>query len=1166
MLGRLPPGSLRHTRLSFANLLALGLCCLFSVLSIGTAMGTTDELPFEIAEGFHVTTAAGDELVHDCFCMTTDGLGRPVVSGPGYIKTLIDDNQDGIYDRAIVWSTIPKQGAQGLWAEGRKILWVGDGGLWSSEDKNGDLVADGTPTKLIEFPTGGEHHVHAIRKGPDGYWYVIAGNFSNGISNLLNDQSSPVSRPRAGTLWRISPDFATKSVWSHGMRNCYDFDFLPDGQIVTFDSDCERESALPWYRPTRVFVLAPGSDAGWCGQTWKDQDEHITMPQTIASLGRGSPTGVAVYTHNTFPSKYHGAAFVLDWTFGRVIAVMPSRNLPESQRVPNRIPAVNFMQTTGVNGFAPTDLCVANNGDLLVCTGGRGTKGAIYRVAPLAMTDSPEITTNSETDSVSETDSMSRNPTENVATLFERALRTQRIDESSANLIAKTLNTPCPWDSWSESQWRKNLLPKHYDMLLQIVTDELPIDCDESSAASLKLLAAQILTRTGASVPTNAIIRAVSSPSPSSKLAGWWLVGRGVITNVQRDAIKIQGYASAAMIPETQTRWGDHLGSELPRLCLEAFGLKKWPMARLEPFQVESTPAGNSLRRTWLWALNRSPAPLISKQDTAKLDMFLAKRWFGPGLQNLDTRLLDFLATWFPKNHESLDERERLEFLAALQSALGDRKGTLPQQTDPANPDVLDGYKALGVRQLPDHVRKAWVDWLLYLIDQAHNSDAEHLEIEAIRTLAMFEPADSKVVEILLGLTGPKTHPTFDIHLLCAIACCTSTRSEETSAKIASLLIGVVRKLEQAGMHTDNQWPKRIQQLVSALMARDSKLASAFAVTPGQSCANDIVLINAFPVDTQAKVRERLQRELLQSEPSSWSNAIVRYALQSQPLSSDTLNALRKALEVPELRRVAIELLSNYPNAQDYKTYLETLSGSDRTIWGIAWRGLQSLPVTLADEEWPIMAKLVSETCNSSSTLPQDAVLVRARSAAKQLGIANPPASNNWNEWGPFLREHLADEVYEQLSQPKVKLDWAARMKQSERLQGNLEAGKILYDQKCASCHGTQTALGPSLAGVAKRFSRMDLGTAIFEPSRDVSDRYRAVRILTVDGEVYTGLVVYSAADGTTISTATGQIIRVNKDDLEELAYSTESIMPSGLLDDSNDQELANLMAYLSSL
>lgn len=1141
-------------------LICVGVCNLFCLTADGLASINPEDLPFEMAEGFEVKTAAGDDLVHDCFCMTTDGLGRPVVSGPGYIKTLIDDNQDGVYDRGILWSKLPQQGAQGLWAEGRKILWVGDGGLWSTEDKNGDLVADGSPTKLIDFPTGGEHHAHAVRKGPDGYWYVIAGNFANGISSLLNDQNSPVSRPRAGTLWRISPDFSTKSVWSHGMRNCYDFDFLPDGQIVTFDSDCERESALPWYRPTRVFVLAPGSDAGWCGQTWKDHDEHITMPQTIASLGRGSPTGVAVYTHHAFPAKYHGAAFVLDWTFGRVIAVMPSRNLPESQRVPNRIPAENFMQTTGVNGFAPTDVCVTSNGDLLVCTGGRGTKGAIYRVSPIS--NAGELAATDDKGSAS----LPENPTKNVNALFERALRTQRIDEPAANLIAKTLDSPCPWDTWSEAIWRKDLLPKHFDLLLQIVTDELPIDCDESSAASLKLLAAQMLTRVGASVPTNAIIRAVSSPSPSSRLAGWWLVGRGTITNVQREAIKIQGYASAAIIPETQTRWGDHLGSELPRLCLEAFGLRKWPMARIEPFRVDNTPAGNSLRRTWLWALSRSPAPLISKQDSAKLDMFLAKRWFGPGAQNLDTRLLDFLAAWFPKNHEGLDEREQVEFLAALQSSLGDRKGTLPQQTDPANPDVLDGYKSLGVRQLPDHVRKSWCDWLLYMIDRARNSDSEHLEIEAIRTLAMLEPADKKVIEVLLDLSSSKTHPTFDIHLLCALACCSSPRTEEMSARTARLLIGVVKKLEQAGMHTDNQWPKRIQQLVNALMARDGKLANAFAVTSGQSCANDIVLINAFPVDTQAKVRDRLRGELLQSNPKLWSTAIVRYALQSQPLSPEALDALRKAVDVPELRRVVIELLSNYPSAADYKIYLDTLSGSDRTQWGTAWKGIQTLPVTLADEEWPIMAKLVSETCNASSTLPQDAVLARARSAAKQLGLSTPPAANNWSEWEPFFKEHLSDEYYAQLTQPKTKLDWASRMRQTERMQGNLEAGKTLYDQKCASCHGAQTALGPSLAGVAKRFSRMDLGTAIFEPSRDVSDRYRAVRILTVDGEVYTGLVVYSAADGTTISTATGQIIRVNKDDLEELAYSTESIMPSGLLDDNNDQELANLMAYLSSL
>lgn len=1142
--------------------------------SIISTILSAEELPFEIAEGFQVTLAADDDLVHDCSCMTTDGLGRPVVSGPGYIKTLIDDNADGIYDRAILWSTSLRQGAQGLWAEGSKIYWVGDGGLWSSEDKTGNLVADGQPTKLLDLPTGGEHHAHAIRKGPDGYWYLIAGNFSNGIAKLLNDPNSPVSRPRAGTMWRISPDFSTRSVWSHGMRNCYDFDFLPDGQIVTFDSDCERESALPWYRPTRVFVLGPGSDAGWCGQTWKDHDDYITMPQTIASLGRGSPTGVAVYSHRTFPQKYRGAVFVLDWTFGRIMAIMPTRNLPESQQVPNRIPAEIFMRTTGVNGFAPTALCIDTTGDLLVCTGGRGTKGSIYRISPLLAEESPQdIQENTHqqipTDKAStgqEPIGQESEPTLRVSVLFERALRTQRIDESSAEVIVKALRTPCPWDSWSESIWRRELQPKHLDMLLQIVTGELPIDCDESTASSLKLLAAQMLTRTGVSIPSAAMVRAVNSPSPSSRLAGWWIVGRGVVTNLQRDTIKIQSAASSALAPDAQTYWGDHLGSELPRLCLEAFGLRKWPMARFESIKGEDTPAGNALRRTWLWALNRSPAPLNSKSDDAKLDMFLAKRLFGTGSPSLDTKLLDFAAGWFPKNHASFDNRELMEFLAGLQFSLGDRRVTLPQQTDPSNPDVLDGYKALSVRQLPEQVRKGWCDWLVYLIDRARMNDNEKLEIEAIRTLAMFEPSEQKVVELLLSLSNAKTHPTFDIHILCALACCSGPRTEDMSIQTAALLLGVSSKLQQSGMYTDNQWPKRIQQLVNALMARDSKLANAFARTPGQNCANDIVLINAFPVDVQSKVRDRIRNELLQTDPKGWSAAIVRYALQSETLTPNMLSALRQAVGVPELRRLSIELLSNYPDARDYRIYIETLANADRSLWAVAWRGLQALPVALADEEWPVLAKLVSEICNNSSTLPAGPVFARTRSVAKLLGFASVPASDSWTDWEPFLKDHLGEEAYLQLAQPKAKVDWVARVRQSERLRGDLESGKILYDHKCASCHGAQTALGPSLAGVAKRFSRMDLATAIFDPSRDVSDRYRAVRILTVDGDVFTGLVVYSAADGTTITTATGQVIRVNKEDLEELAYSSESIMPSGLLDDNDDQEIANLMAYLSTL
>jgi putative heme-binding domain-containing protein len=501
-----------------------------------------------------------------------------------------------------------------------------------------------------------------------------------------------------------------------------------------------------------------------------------------------------------------------------------------------------------------------------------------------------------------------------------------------------------------------------------------------------------------------------------------------------------------------------------------------------------------------------------------------------------------------------------------IQSSLGDRRSTLPQQIDPPNPDVLDGYRSVSVRQLPATVRKGWIDWLSFLILQAEKQGDERVASEGIRALAMLEPSDPKTVDLLLTIASDKSHPTFDLHLLCALACCSGVRTAEASERTAEILFSVVRKVKQGGLYTDNQWPKRLQQLVSVLLAKDAALADAFSNVPGQCCPEDLVLLNAFPADTQAKIRDRMRRELLQISPREWSSTIVRYSLQSHPLSPDLINALRIAVAEPALKSIGIELLSSYPNEADYAIYLEALKDQDRNIWSWAWRGIQPLPVMTADEEWPVLAKLVSEVCNVTTPLPKDAVLSRARAAAGKLGIEKVPTSGNWPDWDVFLKENVSEENYHHLTFPMVKKDWNERLARAGVLTGNLDRGQTLFQQKCLNCHGGQSALGPSLSGVTKRFSRSDLGVAIFEPSRDISDRYKAVQILTVDGEILTGVVVYSAADGTTIYTAKGEMVRVNKSEIEELAYSTQSLMPSGLLDDNNDQELADLLAYLGSL
>lgn len=174
------------------------------------------------------------------------------------------------------------------------LLCIGDGGLWKFLDVNNNAMADAAPEQLLSIKTGGEHDAHEIRKGPDGWWYLIAGNGTPILPEFYAGSDSPIKNPRAGFLMRMSPDWKEKEIFAHGFRNAYDFDFNGDGDIFVFDSDGERDISLPWYRPTRVFRVRAGDDAGWVAPGWKRPSYFFDMPEVIGELGRGSPTGVRV--------------------------------------------------------------------------------------------------------------------------------------------------------------------------------------------------------------------------------------------------------------------------------------------------------------------------------------------------------------------------------------------------------------------------------------------------------------------------------------------------------------------------------------------------------------------------------------------------------------------------------------------------------------------------------------------------------------------------------------------------------------------------------------------------------------------------------------------------------------------------------------------------------
>lgn len=1121
-----------------------------SLLIVQAGLAQNDaqnDLPFAVPDGFVVSRVADDALAHDCFCMTLDGQGRPVISGPGYLRTLVDDNSDGTFDRAIEWTKSIKAGAQGLWFEKNTLYHVSDGGLWKSQDTNSDSVADQNPMRVLELPTGGEHDAHAIRRGPDGYWYLMVGNYAGAIAKINSDPQAPVSstsgqRPRAGTLWRISPDFSKRGVWAHGLRNCYDFDFLPDGQPVTYDSDDEREASLPWYRPTRVLALGPGSDGGWCGAAWKDDDYRVTMPTTLARLGRGSPTGVAVYEHHVFPPKYHGSVFVLDWTFGRVLAVYPTGNLPAEQQTPNKIPSEIFMQPSGSIGFAPTDVCVAPDGSLLVSVGGRGTTGAIYRVKAIGNTEPVPVAS----------------PLSSVP---------------GAESLAGILDAPCPWESWSENRWKSLVTPESLEAMSRLIADELKLDpatsgLSASKIAQYKQRAAQILTRMGIRLASDRIVQAAKSDSAASRSAAWWLVGRGLLTPADEQKL-VRDLGSLPVVSaiepvEEATPWETVFGNAQLRHRLEAIGLRRWPMGSWTRFAVPDDLSGNTLRRSWLWALNRSNQPPSTKELGNKLDVLEAKLFFGAPKNGLDVATLESLGGWITANRSSMTSRDQMECLHTMQAALGDRRGSLPLQSDvPA--DALDGVRAVYTSRMTDAVRNSWANWALYFAQQAHKSGQVALQAEAIRTIGMLEPSDPKLTEYLFEQIDATSHPTSDIHVLCALAQSGSKRTEEQTLKTASTLSQMVRKIKGRGLYTDNQWPTRLKQLIGGLSKKDTGLGTAYAALSEPLIGDDLVVVSAFSEDVQNLIKQRVRRDLVNLSLERWEVPVIKFAVTGS-IEPTLRTILRRACEVESLRPVCLELLSKEPDESEYELYVNALESADRSSWSSAWKALEKVTQMQAAREYPVLAKLVSASLNSNVSLPRTSVLQRARLAAKELSKPEPPASESWKDWENYYSKEIAESQQSDWVLPIVQVNLEVLAGELKGFAGDVQRGKELYQAKCGQCHGGQTALGPALTGVAKRFSTLDLLRAIYEPSRDVSDRYRVMHVLTVDDEILSGLVIYQASDGVTLQAADGKVLRINADLIKQKGNSTESLMPKGLMDGKSNQDVADLLAYMQSL
>ncbi len=151
----------------------------------------------------------------------------------------------------------------------------------------------------------------------------------------------------------------------------------------------------------------------------------------------------------------------------------------------------------------------------------------------------------------------------------------------------------------------------------------------------------------------------------------------------------------------------------------------------------------------------------------------------------------------------------------------------------------------------------------------------------------------------------------------------------------------------------------------------------------------------------------------------------------------------------------------------------------------------------------------------------------------------------------------------------------AAHLSQLQAVEAQLKSGDIGQGQKlffgkaiCSSCHAIVDQggnFGPDLTNIGEIRSRHDILEAILYPGASFAREHETSRVVTKT-TTYTGIIKEQLPEAIIVEIASGQRVRVQRNEITGIEPLNFSMMPAGLDKLLTLDEISDLMAYLVSL
>lgn len=280
-----------------------------------------------------------------------------------------------------------------------------------------------------------------------------------------------------------------------------------------------------------------------------------------------------------------------------------------------------------------------------------------------------------------------------------------------------------------------------------------------------------------------------------------------------------------------------------------------------------------------------------------------------------------------------------------------------------------------------------------------------------------------------------------------------------------------------------------------------------------------------------------------------------RFPSKSPQVNAD-LCQLMVYLEAPSVAGHALKLVASAPSQEEQMEYVKSLSHL-KTGW------------TLDDRKAYFAWFRKAATFRGGQRFQQYVQEIR-NNATSTLSAKEKEALQ------PILAANPATAVEVAARPRQVVKQWSlgelAPIVETGLRQRDFDRGRRLFGEaKCFGCHRFANeggALAPDLTMLSGRYSVRDFLDKVLNPNKYISDQYAATVFTLKDGRVITGRVVNLQGDGMSVQTdmlSPARLTRISASSVESQQLSAISVMPTGLLDTFQADEILDLMAYVLS-